>query len=159
MDKLGHARTSEREVFYLSTTTENWYDLLPMENWLVLPIVEKKDVELWSNVAKACLDNQVTYVCTIGNECEQLHDWFDETILVRRFQINQSIGSPDDFENEPMTTWHKDFEEGFWFSITSAYDGNKEISSVVCLDLTENGNKSKLSSLLSAINNGWLPDD
>ncbi len=58
-----------------------------------------------------------------------------------------------------MTTWHDDFKEGVWFALTVAYDDYKEINAVVCIDMTEQGEKERIGSLLEAINNGWLPSD
>ncbi len=103
------------------------------------------------------------YVCTVGQECEWAHDWFDETILVNRINKKLPIDSPDDFDEEPMTTWHNDFDEGFWFATTSAYPSiNDEyvyVDKVVCLDLTDKPNRQRLTDLIAKINSGWLPAD
>jgi hypothetical protein len=159
MNKIGQAKSTNRDVYYISTKTDNWTNFLPTNNWLALPICDHRDTELLDKVAHSCLDNNVTYICTVGQECELTHDWFDETILERRIKSGQPVDTPDDFEDEPMTTWHNDFEEGFWFALTSAYEGDKEINKVVCIDLTNSNHKEKLNSLLTRINKGWLPSN
>ena len=157
IEKLGISKTNNREVYYISTSTVEWYDLLPDDNWLVLPIVDRKETELINFISNACLKRNVRYICTLGKECEYVHDSFDETILIRRIKNNLPFDSPDDFEYEPMTTWHNNFEEGFWFGLIVAFDDNFEIDKVVCLDLT-NDYKETIRELLGKINSGWLPD-
>jgi hypothetical protein len=162
MNNIG--QINDRQIIYLSIKeTVNWADLLPSGNWLVLPISDTRDKELLDKIANACLDNKVNYICTVGPECEWIHDWFDQTIFVRRIENGQPISTPDDFDEEPMTTWHHDFDEGFWFAITSAYPTiNSEyitIDKVVCLDMTEKGEKQRLIDLVIKINSGWIPLD
>ncbi len=123
MIKIGTADTTNREIFYLSTHDDNWTDFLPSQNWLAFLIVEGKNDSLLDKVAYACLSRNVNYVCTVGQECEYAHDWFDETIVARKIELGQSIATMDDFKDSPMTTWHNDFEEGFWFALIPANDG------------------------------------
>ena len=156
MEKLGQA--NNRQVYYLSVVNRaNWAGLLPSDTWLAIPIADNKDKRLIGEIAHACLENKVTYICSLGKECEWVHDWFDEAILLRRIKLGLPISLPDDFEYEPMTTWHNNFNQGFWFALTSAYDDYIEIDKVVCLDLTKTGYKEQLTNLLSKINKGWLP--
>ncbi|MFB6320857.1 hypothetical protein, partial [Saccharicrinis sp. FJH54] len=68
------------------------------------------------------------------------------------------IDNPDDFETEPMTTWHNDFNEGVWFAITNAFVDYKEINKIVCLDLTNLGERNRLIDIILKIKTGWLPD-
>lgn len=61
-------------------------------------------------VTDACLDNGVNYVCTLGQECEFIQDLFDDSIVMKRIDRGKSVDSVDDFEYEPMTAWHEDFD-------------------------------------------------
>lgn len=162
MDNIG--QIDDKEIFYLSVKqTADWVDKLPAKNWLVLPICDNRDTKLFDEVAQACLDQKVLYVCTVGQECEWAHDWFDETILSNRINNKLPISSPDDFDEEPMTTWHNDFDEGLWFAATAAFpsihDEYIHVDKVVCLDLTDTSRKQYLTDLISKINSGWLPSD
>lgn len=130
-----------------------------MTNWLALPILNQPDKSLAERIARACLDNDVAYICTLGTACEMLHDWIDEAVLVAKIKVGDPVSSPDDFEHSPMTTWHNDFEEGVWFALWVAYDDYKEIQSVVCIDMSESGESQRLTDLVNAINGGWLPSD
>lgn len=159
MEKLGLVNSTGRQVFYLSTNSSNWQEQLPKESWLVTPIADQTNRDLFDSVVKKCLDNEVIYVCTLGKECEKFHDLFDDEILIRKIFSGQPYGKPDDFNDTPMTTWHNNFEEGFWFAISSAFEDGKDINKVVCLDLTENGYLKKLQKLLHQTNEGWLPSD
>jgi len=83
MEEIGQA--NERKIYYISVhRTRDWADQLPHENWLVLPIVNDKNEELLEKVARACLDKKVGYFCSVGQECEWAHDWFDNLILSNR---------------------------------------------------------------------------
>lgn len=160
MDTLGEI--NEREILYLPIRqTNKWVDNVPKGNWLAVTICDTKDKELLDKVTNTCLDNNVNYICTLGQECEWIHDWFDETILLRRIKNGQPISSPDDFDEDPMTTWHTDFDEGFWFALSSAYptinDEYIRVDKVVCLDMTTEGVKQRLRDLVMKINAGWLP--
>jgi len=159
MFKIGTAKLTNRIVYYLSTISDPWIDQLPSSKWLVLSIIDTKDSATLDKIAKACLDKNVEYICAVGSECEHAHDWFDETIVERRINNGQPLDTVDDFEDEPMTTWHNDFSEGFWFALTSAFNGDKQIDTVVCLDTTEKECRLQLMELLAKINTGWLPPD
>jgi hypothetical protein len=132
---------------------------LPSTNWLALPILDKHDRVIAERIARACLDKDVAYVCTLGSACEMLHDCFDETIVTDKFLAGQPMSSPDDFEHSPMTTWHNAFDEGVWFALTAAYDDYNEIRDVVCINMTESAMEDHLKWLVEAINDGWLPLD
>ncbi|MBO6496379.1 MAG: hypothetical protein JJ978_12480 [Roseivirga sp.] len=157
MKHLGTCLRTEREVYYASTKNRNWEKDLPFDNWLVFVISNKADEQLWDQVTEECLNHQVSYICTAGQQCENLHDWFDESILIRRFNLGLPTDHENDFEYEPMTTWHNQFEEGFWFALNTAYDEHVDIDKVICIDLTNKDHSKTLSELLFKINEGWLP--
>jgi len=136
-----------------------WENELPMTNWLALPILNEPEKVLAERIARACLDKDVAYICSLGSACEMLHDWIDDQVLIDKIKVGAPVSSPDDFEHSPMTTWHNDFEEGVWFALWVAHDDYKEIQSVVCIDMSEKGEAERLTSLTEAINSGWLPSE
>ncbi|MBI5359531.1 MAG: hypothetical protein HZA48_03005 [Planctomycetes bacterium] len=98
-------------------------------------------------MAEKCLEKNVCYVCAIGQQCELIHDIFDELIVKREIAKRGNITSLDDFENSAMTTWHNEFEEGFWFATSAVFHEYTEIKEVICLDMTEEGKRQDLFDL------------
>lgn len=152
--------SNERQIFYSNIHSSiDWANNLPKSNWLVFAVGEEKNVQAYSELAERCIANNVVYLCAVGSCCELIHDVFDETVVEMAIRSNRDIESPEDFENSPMTTWHHNFSEGFWFAINTTYRENGLINKVVCVDYTERGVKKHLSELIALINNGWLPSD
>jgi hypothetical protein len=135
---------NDRRLIYLQTKSNNWKENLPTSNWLVLPIGHNRDKELITDLTDICLDNGVTYVCTLGQECEFIHDFFDDSIVEKRIEKGLSVSSEEDFEYEPMTTWHEDFNEGVWFAIHAAHDDHVVIDKIVFLDMTDKGELERI---------------
>jgi hypothetical protein len=135
---------NERQLIYLRTKLDNWKANLPSSNWLVLPIGHNRDKELINDITDTCLNNGVKYVCTLGQECEFIHDFFDDSIVMKRIDNGLSVEHEDDFEYEPMTTWHNDFDEGVWFAIHAAHDNYVNIDKLVFLDMTDNGELERI---------------
>ena len=155
MDKLGEY--NERLIYYQWINDSDWEKDLPYDNWLIMPIGHIRDYDLIKKVSNVCLDKNVIYLCALGDACEMIHDIFDVTVIDKRIEKGLSIDCPNDFDREPMTTWHNDFGEGVWFALTNAFDDYKKINSVVCLDLTECGEKDRLINMIQNIKNGWIP--
>ena len=137
MKDLG--QKNDRQLTYFHTKRDSWKGSLPTINWLVLPIGHTRDNDLIKDVTNTCLDNGVKYVCTLGQECEFIHDYFDDSIVMKRIDNGLSVEHANDFEHEPMTTWHNDFDEGVWFAIHAAHDDYVTIDKIVLLDMTDNG--------------------
>ena len=155
MDNLG--QINDRQILYLSTRqTKNWADSLPTNNWVVVPIGHDTDSKVIDDLAIKCLEKNTLYVCALGQQCELIHDTFDHYIVQRKIDKSESIDNPIDFEGASMTTWHKDFDEGFWFATETAYPTiNDEyifVDKVVCIDTTTNGEKERLPNLILKIN-------
>jgi hypothetical protein len=149
--------SNERQILYTNIwTDENWLQLLPTENWLAFPIGQEKDVENYIKLAAKSIDNDVSYVCAVGEYCELIHDIFDEIIIEKELE---SLDNADAFDDSPMTTWHNNFSEGFWFAITNAHHELKIINKIICIDFTKQGVQVHLSNLVEKINNNWLPSD
>jgi hypothetical protein len=153
-------KSHDRQIFYTNIWADkNWIDNFPTDNWLVFIIGQDKDIEAYRKLADKAITNNVLYLCATGECCKLIHDTFDETIFAQKIKNAESIDSPDDFENSPMTTWHSNFSEGFWFSISSAHHGTKTIDKIVCVDFTKRGVKRHLTNLIEKINKSWLPSD
>lgn len=101
----------------------------------------------------------MTYTCSAGELAGLTEQYFDEEIGWRGVQQEEKTGKEYDYEQLPITTMHRNFGEGFWFASTLAYDRDKEINKVVCIDFTTRKVKKHLTELVEKINNGWLPSD
>jgi hypothetical protein len=162
MEQIGQCISNGRQIFYTNIwTDQNWLDDLPSGNWVAFPVGQGHDVEIYSKLANRCIDNNVLYICAAGLNCELIHDIFDEVIVEKKIKAGESIDSPDDFENSPMTIWDNNFSEGFWFAVVVTYHDLAPIDQIVCIDFTKQGVKRHLTDLINKINNDydWLPSD
>ena len=158
MERIG--KINDREIFYISTKDKSeWLNLIPTEKWVVFTITDKENKEILHESTSHILDNNVTYTCSAGELAGLTEQYFDEEIGWRGVQYEEKTGKEYDYEQSPMTTMHRNFGEGFWFASTLAYDGEKEINKVVCIDFTTRKVKKHLTELVEKINNGWLPSD
>ena len=158
MERIG--KINDREIFYISTKDESkWLNLIPTEKWVVFTIVDKENKEILHESTSRILDKNVTYTCSAGELAGLTEQYFDEEIGWRGVQYEEKTGKEYDYEQSPMTTMHRNFGEGFWFASTLAYDGEKEINNVVCIDFTTRKVKKHLTELVEKINNGWLPSN
>lgn len=162
MTKIGEL--NDRQIFYINVRGDlHWFDKLPSSNWLVFTIADTADKELLNDTTKKCLDSNVLYTCSVGQLGSDTEDYFDEEIVWRQVQIEERTGKPQDYETSPMTTFHRNFDEGFWFATTvanaTAYDKYIPIDTVVCVDMTERGVRKYLIELIDKIKSSWLPSD
>jgi hypothetical protein len=70
------------------STEQNWFDQLPNEDWLCILVVNEKPRRYLDEVISKILVKDVGYVCTIGKQCEQVHDLLDEEIVYREVEID-----------------------------------------------------------------------
>lgn len=155
---------NNRQIFYINIRTDlEWYTKLPSTNWLAFTIADLKDQNLLNDLSLKCLDANVSYVCCVGQLASLTDDYFDEEIVRRQVEIEKRTGKPQDYETTTMTTFHSNFDEGFWFAIYSAfatvYEEYIPIQKIVCLDLTEQGVKKYLLLLTEKMKTDWLPPD
>ena len=155
---------NDRRIFYSNVRVDlQWFDKLPSTNWLAFTIADTADKDLLSDTTIKCLDKNVLYTCSVGQLRSETEDYFDQEIVWRQVQIEEKTGKSQDYETSPMTTSHKNFDEGFWFAIQSAYatayDKYIPIDKVVCIDMTQQGVKKYLLLLIDKIRNGWVPSD
>jgi hypothetical protein len=158
MERIG--KINDREIFYISIRDNlNWLNLLPIDKWVAFTISDNEDKEMLNDCTIGILDKNVTYTCSAGELGSLTEDYFDQEIGWRGVQYEEKTGKEFDYDKSPMTTMHRNFGEGFWFASTLAYDGEKEIDKVVCVDFTTRKVKQHLIELIEKINNSWLPSD
>jgi hypothetical protein len=131
----------------------------PTENWLLFAIADKDQLGLLPLFAEKCLDKGVLYICGAGQASSEIDDAFDLVIVERKLaSLNRDL-TEEDFDDSPMTTWHSDFDEGFWFSVTAACHETEKIQHVIVANLTQQCYESRIKDLINQINSGWLPPD
>ncbi len=156
MELIG--KIKNREIFYISTDASlKWLNLLPTEKWGVYTIADEDSKEIVYKSITGILDNNVRYICCTGELGDLTEDYFYEEIGWRGVQYEEKMRNKYDYEQSPITTMHRNFEEGFWFaSVLACYD-EKEIEKVICIDFTSRKVKNCLIELVKKINKGWLP--
>ena len=158
MELLGNIK--DRQILYTNIRADqNWSTVLPIDNWIIFTIADDIDRELIHEIVKVSLDKLVCYICCAGKLAGFTENIFDLEIVHRAIQEETQTGKPYDYEFSPMTTFHKNFSEGFWFATTVAYDTYKDTNTVVCIDFTTKGVKGHLTELLTKFNNNWLPSE
>lgn len=158
MEYLGSI--NNRAIFYTAIRDNlEWLSMLPTEKWLAFTIVDQEDKAILYECISEVLDKNVAYLCSTGALASLTEDYFDGEIVWRAVQYEEKTGREFDYDLSPMTTMHQNFEEGFWFASTLAFDDNKEINKVVCMNFTKRKLKNHLIELVEKINHGWLPPD
>jgi hypothetical protein len=136
---------NDREIIFVTYSTErNWTPELPKSNWLCVLVDNDRTRNYIDEVISKIINNDVRYVCTVGQSCEKTHDLIDEEIVFRQVDIDDHYLPKHDI----MTTWHSDFGEGIWFAIFAAYDEEVSIDKVVILDMTNGQEKERITKLL-----------
>lgn len=129
----------------------------PSKNWMLFAIADKDQLAALYSFAEKCLDLGVLYICGAGEACSEIDDAFDMVEVDRKLASLKRDLKQEDFDDSPMTTWHHDFDEGFWFSVTTAYHERELINKVVVANLTDNNYELIIKDLIARINSGWLP--
>ena len=136
---------NNREIIFITYSTDrNWTAELPKSNWLCILVDNDRPRNYMDEVISKIINNDVCYVCTVGQSCELTHDLVDEEIVFRKVDIEDHYLPKHDI----MTTWHTDFDEGIWFAVFAANDEDVSIDKVVILDMTNGQEKDRIVKLL-----------
>ena len=158
MEHIG--KINDREIFYISIRENlNWLNMLPSEKWVAFTIADNNDKEMLHECTIGILNKNVTNTCSAGELASLTEDYFLEEIGWSGTQYEEKTGKKFDHDISPMTSMHRNFSSGFWFSAVVARDGEKEMNKVVCVDFTTRKVKNHLIELIEKINTDWLPND
>src|SRR5687768_7629730 len=136
---------NNREIIFVAYSTErNWTAELPKSNWLCVLVDNDRPRNYVDEVISKIINNDVCWVSTVGQSCEKNHDLIDDEIQFREVD-SDNLHLP---KHDIMTTWHKDFDNGIWFSIFAANDEDIEIDKVVILDLTDGKEAERINKLI-----------
>jgi hypothetical protein len=152
MTELGEI--NDRQVLYIKHDLATvWFKDLPKSNWLLFTISDRDLPEIFNEVARRSIDNNVVYVCSSGPESESFNSAMDDAIMIR------------DVENVYLpkycilTTSSTDIGNEYWHAIFSAMGETETISKIICLDLTSGEHTDKLKGLIEKMKTGWMPED
>ncbi|CAG5070017.1 hypothetical protein DYBT9623_02757 [Dyadobacter sp. CECT 9623] len=138
-----HLNNRRIDIIEYNTYT-NWASQLPNSNWLCILVSDDRERRYLDEVINKIIARDVCWVAAIGNQCELLHDLVDEEVAFRGVDID-SLYLP---KHDIMTTFHRDFQEGIWFSIYAAHDEEFEIETITILDLTSGKRKKEIELAL-----------
>jgi len=137
---------NDREIIAVKyTTEENWIKDIPQSNWLCILVDNNSQRQYLNEVTSKIINNNVCYVCTVGQSCEKTHDLIDQEIVFREVDIEK----PHLPNHHILTTWHTDFGEGIWFAIFAAHHDEVLIDKVVVLDMTDGNELDRIEKLLN----------
>jgi hypothetical protein len=137
---------NNREIIVVRYTTEgNWIKNIPLSNWLCILVDNNRRRTYLDEAIAKIINNDVCYVCSVGQSCEKTHDLIDEEIVFREVDIEKRH-LPNHLI---ITTWHKDFDEGFWFAIFAAHHDEVVIEKIVVLDMTDGNEAIRFDKLLT----------
>ena len=157
MDHLG--TINGREIYYSNVRKDvQWAAQLPAKHWVLFLFTSEPDRDLVNNIAVACMDNRLGYLCAAGHWASYAEDVFDEEYLMRKVMNVRKWGDPVyDDDSVLMTTFHRNTDEAFWYAAVCACNDPFVLDAVVCLDLSEAGIRTYLQALVHKINAQWLP--
>lgn len=136
---------NDREIITVKyTTEENWIKSIPQSSWLCILVDNNRQRTYLDEVISKIINNNVCYVCAVGQSCKKTHDLIDEEIVFREVDI-EKLYLP---KHHIMTTWHTDFDEGIWFALFAAHHDEVSIDKVVVLDMTNGVELPRIEKLL-----------
>jgi len=131
IEKINSRDQFEREIILISISDIKEFDLkaLPqLSKYFTLFIAnnEKVIINDYSHKAREIIKSGLAYLCAWGNECEKIHDIFDEEDVM--LELDEANDSNDD--NVIMTTWHKEesLKEALWFFLMNTSPTEKYYS-------------------------------
>lgn len=162
LELIGQIR--DRKIYYCNLRFDsNSLTSVPFNNWIAFTIVDEADEDMIDSLTKKCLDQGTCYICSAGKLATLMEDYFDEEIVMRTIAKKENTEEFQDYEDAPMTSSHKNFDEGFWFATTVArqivYDKHVTSAEVVCVDCTSRHVRQYLIDLIHKINENWLPGE
>jgi len=154
---------NSRQIYYCKVRAdENWFEELPVKNWIAFTIANNNDNSLIQDIAVKCLSKEVSSVCCAGQLASITEDFFVDEIVQNNIQKEQ-LGESGDEDSSPMLTFHSNFSEGFWFAAFSLYpsicDRYLDIDKIICIDITNEGVKKHLINLIKEFESGGSPSD
>jgi hypothetical protein len=151
---------NNRNILYLDIKDDlQEFEGLDLKNWVLFIIEDNIKNPILRRFADLSIDKGVLYVCAVGKACNEIDDLFDFSMVGRK-QTGGKLPSWYQSEDDVlMTSWHHNFEEGFWFATTTANYEHLSIGTVLVINLTNDNYLPIIKSLTKRIIEGWLPSN
>lgn len=151
---------NERTILYLDIQQDlKEFESADLKNWVLFVIEDDADNPVHEQFAEICIDKEVLYVCAAGKACSEMDDLFDMTMVMRMIEGRRIPSWYQSDDDVLMTTWHHNFEEGFWFVTSVASYEEMFIDTVLVVNLTAVDYLPVIRDLTKKIAKGWLPSD
>lgn len=149
-----------RKILYLDIAGDlKEFQNVELKNWVLFVIEDNIHNPILWDFAGMCIDKGVLYVCATGKACSQMDDLFDFKMVER---VAAADKLPTWYRSEDdvlMTSWHNDFDNGFWFVLTTANYDDWPIDTVAVINLTRQDYLERIQNLSQRIAAGWLPNE
>jgi hypothetical protein len=161
MERLGKIVNRNIYYFHWNDVKRNYYlENLPKQKWMLFVIGDDNFETEYTLLAQKSADENLYEMNSAGNECELIHDIFDNVIIQKKKDNNEPMDSPEDFENTALTGWYtNEFDRGYWMSVINYDDDDPEdiIRVLVCVDFTKRGVRKYLKQITKIIRKDWGP--
>ena len=151
---------NNRNIFYFNIGQDlQEFQAAELKSWVLFVVEDNIHNPILGQFADMCIDKDVLYVCATGKACSEVDDLFDFKMVDREMA---GIKLPSWYQCDDdvlMTSWHHNFEEGFWFALTTANYADLPIDTVIVANLTGSDYLPTIERLTKKIAEGWLPPD
>src|SRR4051812_8215957 len=107
-------------IYYDAHKNLDEFNATELNNWLAFVIADDYKHPLLLPFAETSINKSILYMCATGKAGSQIDDLFDFVMLERTTNNEQMPAWYLTEDDVLMTTWHDDFDEGFWFATTLA---------------------------------------
>lgn len=151
MIKINHIL--KKEIYYSQFSTErNWTKDFPEENWAIIIIAYQKNLNYFREIINKCINRNVAFITSVGNQSDFIHDLADEEIIFREVDV-EKLYLP---KHPIITVANEDFENGIWEGVYISLNEEVEIKKVVILDV-EKKYLEKIKNITEKFKNGYIP--
>jgi len=69
-------------------TAKNWILDFPTDNWCLILITDEKQTNYFDKIIRKAIDQNVGYICGVGQQADLIHMMADEEIVFREVDID-----------------------------------------------------------------------
>ena len=149
---------NDRKVLYFDIDDSlNEIERIELESWVTYVIADDVSHPLLNRYAEMAIDKNLLYMSATGKAGSEIDDLFDSLIVQREIEGMKLPMWFRDKDDVLMTTWHDDFEEGYWFITSVAQYEDFPIKSVVVVNFSRISRFGEIQVLTERIRSGQFP--
>jgi len=151
---------NDRAIYYLDIQQDlQPFEAAELNNWVLFVIEDNIRNPILGQFADMCIDKDILSICAAGKAGSEVDDVFDFKMVDRGMEGKKLPSWFQTDDDVLMTSWHENFDEGFWFALTTANYRELPIETVVVANLTGDNYLPIIQRLTKQIAVGWLPPD